>query len=111
MDDADYEAIEITKRKSYLRIALTQFLCFVRNVDIDYDNNEVLVELNDIEITLVGLFMYDAYLEQEIYKASKLMDIVFDAFKIGGFKDRVNNLKEFKAKNETKINSILATMI
>lgn len=110
LSEEDAGQVDLLTRRQFLRNSLALFAATVRPVHPNNDEGFIEEDLNMVEMMLLGLFMYDLYLDQQIISYNKIINISNELIKITGATDRVKTLKDMKLLNQQKINSILSVM-
>jgi hypothetical protein len=94
-----------------LRNAVSIYLGTIGTITSNSLSQEIVEDLSEVELLLLSLLMYDSYLEQEIIKYNKVINISNEFIKISGASMRVKTLRDMKVENQNKINNILSSLI
>lgn len=111
LSETDASKIELFAKRAFLRNALSMYIATIGMITINNQEQTITEDLNEVEMLLLSLLMYDSYLEQEIIRYNKVINISNEFIKISGASLRVKTLKDMKELNQVKINTILTSMI
>lgn len=103
--------MELSVRRQHLRNGLSSFLANYKTITIDTIRQEVKEDLDDTDMLLLSLWMYDSYLDQEIMRYNKVINISNEFMQMSGASMRVKTLQNMKDSNMWRINNILSNMM
>ena len=100
----------LTKRQ-HLRNAVSSYMATIGKITANHLEQYIQEDLNEVELLLLSLLMYDSYLDQEIRRYNKVINISNEFMKMSGASMRVKTMREMKQSNLAKINNILTNLI
>lgn len=109
--DDEADKIELSVKRKYLRNAISYYIATIGRITPDHESQEIKEDLDEVQMLLISLLMYDAYLDQEIIRYNKVINISNEFMKMTGATMRVKTLRDMKDYNEVRINSILSSLI
>lgn len=111
LSESDASKIELFAKRQFLRNAIALYIGTIGNLTANQNAQQIEEDLNIVELHLLSLLMYDSYLEQEIIRYNKVINISNEFIQISGATNRVKTLKEMKDTNMAKVDSILSNMM
>jgi len=98
-------------QKSLLRNSFASCIVGIKPMSINYDLEEISEDLNEVEMNIIGKYMFDSYLAKEVRNYNKAINISSDVVKITGLQDRVKNLMKFKENNLIATEQLRASLL
>lgn len=111
LSETEANKLELAVRRQFLRNAISFYVATIGTITPNSETQEIAEDLKETELLLLSLLMYDAYLEQEILKYNRIINISNEFMKMTGATDRVKVLKEMKALNQQRIDIILSSLL
>lgn len=111
LSESDASKIELFAKRQFLRNAMSSYISTIGTITPDNASQVIKEDLSEVELYILSLLMYDSYLEQEVIKYNKVINISNEFIKISGASLRVKTLKDMKDENQKRINNILSNLI
>ena len=103
--------MELLTKRQYLRNAVSSYIATIGKISPNHLEQYIYEDLSEVELLLISLLMYDSYLDQEIRRYNKVINISNEFVKMSGASMRVKTMREMKQSNLEKINNILTNLI
>lgn len=103
--------IELFAKRQFLRNAISTYIATVSTITPNQNEQKIEEDLTEIELLLISLLMFDSYLDQEIFKYNKVLNVSNEFMQMSGATNRVRTLKDMKGDNKVKINNIITNTI
>lgn len=110
LSDSDSSSVELMTKRQYLRNAISSYIATIGKITPNNQTQLIAEDLNEVEMLLLSLLMYDSYLLQEVIRYNKVINISNEFITISGASMRVKTLKDLKDANQATINNILTNM-
>lgn len=109
--EEDANKLELFAQRQFLRNAISMYIGTIGTVTPNNDEQQLQEDLSEVEMLLISLLMYDSYLQQEIIRYNKVINISNEFMKMTGATLRVKTLKDLKIENKIKIDNIVTSLI
>lgn len=111
LSEEDAGKLELFTKRQYLRNAISTYIGTIDTITPNQNEQLIEEDLNEKELLLISLLMYDKYLEQEIFRYNKVLNISNEFMQMSGATNRVKTLKEARVLNQVTINNIITSTI
>lgn len=111
VSEEDAGKIELSAKRQHLRNAVSIYIATIEKITPNHLEGYIAEDLDEIQMLLISLLMYNSYLDQEIIKYNKVINISSEFMQMSGASLRVKTLKDIRKDNDSKISSILSGMI
>lgn len=111
LSDTDSSNVDLMAQRQHLRNAISMYIATIGKITPNSQTQQIVEDLNEVELLLISLLMYDSYLLQEVIRYNKVINISNEFITISGASMRVKTLKDLKDANQGIINNILLNMM
>lgn len=111
LSQKDVSNLELFTERQFLRNAISMYKGTIGLLTANNQQQLIEEDLNDVELLILSLLMYDSYLEQEIIRYNKTLNISNEFMQISGASNRVKTLVDRKSSNQSILNNIISNMM